>query len=77
LDNFFEQIAKAVTGVDIAVGILKAVCFGFIITVTSLNHGFSIKGQITDIPVGTSKAAVESVVYCLISNIIISLIFYM
>ena len=77
LDNFFEQIAKAVTGVDIAVGIVKAVCFGFIITVTSLNHGFSIKRQITDIPAGTSKAAVDSVVYCLISNIIISIIFYM
>ncbi len=77
IDNFFQQIAKAITGTDIAVGIVKAVCFGFIITVTSLNHGFSIKKQITDIPVGTSKAAVESVVYCLISNVIISAIFYL
>jgi phospholipid/cholesterol/gamma-HCH transport system permease protein len=77
IDNFFQQIAKAITGTDIAVGIVKAVCFGFIITVTSLNHGFSKKKQITDIPVGASRAAVESVVYCLISNVIISTIFYL
>ena len=77
VDNFFEQIAKAISGVDIAVGIVKAVCFGFIITVTSLNQGFRIKKRITDIPVGTSKAAVESVVYCLIGNVVISAIFYL
>lgn len=77
VDNFFQQIAKAITGVDIAVGMVKAVCFGFIITVTSLSRGFEIKKQITDIPVGTSKAAVESAVYCLISNVIISGIFYL
>jgi len=75
--TLFQQIAKAITGTDIAVGIVKAVCFGFIITVTSLNHGFSKKKQITDIPVGASRAAVESVVYCLISNVIISTIFYL
>lgn len=77
MENFLAQIAKAITGADIAVGIVKAVCFGVIITVISLSHGFNIKKQITDIPVGTSKAAVESVIYCLISNIFISAIFYM
>lgn len=77
MENFLPQIAKAITGADIAVGIVKAVCFGVIITVISLSHGFNIKKQITDIPVGTSKAAVESVIYCLISNIFISAIFYM
>jgi phospholipid/cholesterol/gamma-HCH transport system permease protein len=77
VDNFFQQIAKALTSADIVVGIVKAVCFGFIITVTSLNHGFGIKRQITDIPVGTSKAAVESIIYCMVSSVIISAIFYL
>ena len=77
MENFLAQIAKAITGADIAVGIVKAICFGIIITVISLSHGFKIKKQITDIPVATSKAAVESVIYCLISNIFISAIFYM
>ena len=77
MENFLAQLAKAITGADIAVGIVKAVCFGVIITVISLSHGFNIKKQITDIPVATSKAAVESVIYCLLSNIFISAIFYM
>jgi phospholipid/cholesterol/gamma-HCH transport system permease protein len=77
MENFLAQIAKAITGADLAVGIVKAVCFGFIITVISLSHGFNIKKQITNIPVGTSRAAVESVIYCLISNVFISAIFYM
>jgi phospholipid/cholesterol/gamma-HCH transport system permease protein len=77
MENFLAQIAKAITGADLAVGIVKAVCFGVIITVISLSHGFNIKKQITDIPVGTSRAAVESVIYCLISNVFISAIFYM
>jgi len=77
IDNFLTQIAKSISGADIAVGIVKAICFGIIITVTSLNHGFKIKKQVTDIPVGTSRAALESVFYCLVSNIIISIIFYM
>lgn len=77
IENFLPQIAKSISGTDIAVGIVKAICFGIIITVTSLNHGFGIKKQVTEIPVGTSRAALESVFYCLVSNIIISAIFYM
>lgn len=77
MGNFLGQIGKAITGADIAVGIVKAISFGIIITVTSLNRGFRIKKQFTDIPVGTSRAAIECVVYCLVSNIIISAIFYM
>ncbi|RZB36934.1 MAG: phospholipid/cholesterol/gamma-HCH transport system permease protein [Desulfobacteraceae bacterium Eth-SRB2] len=77
IDSFLTQIAKSISGTDIAVGIVKAICFGIIITVTSLTHGFKIKKQVTEIPVGTSRAALESVFYCLVGNIIISAIFYM
>jgi phospholipid/cholesterol/gamma-HCH transport system permease protein len=77
MGNFIGQIGKAITGADIVVGIVKAICFGIVITVTSLTHGFKIKKLITDIPSGTSKAAVESVIYCLLSSILISTLFYM
>lgn len=76
LGDFLGQIAKSITGADIAVGIVKALCFGVIITVTSLIHGFRIRHNITEIPMGTSRAAIESVVLCLIGNIFISGIFY-
>jgi phospholipid/cholesterol/gamma-HCH transport system permease protein len=76
MGNFIEQVGNAITVADIAVGIVKAICFGVIITVTSLSHGFKIKRDITEIPVGTTRAAIESVIYCLIANIFISALFY-
>jgi phospholipid/cholesterol/gamma-HCH transport system permease protein len=77
MGDFLGQIGKSITVADITVGIVKALSFGVIITVTSLNQGFKIQNNITEIPQGTSKAAIESVILCLIGNIIISAIYYM
>ena len=76
LENFLEETGKAISGIDITVGIVKAIFFGFTITVTSLYRGFRVKKSFTDIPPETSKAAVECLLYCLFINIIISVIFY-
>ncbi|MGD9212745.1 MAG: ABC transporter permease [Desulfobacteraceae bacterium] len=77
LGNFLSQISKAITATDIWIGILKAVCFGFTITVISLYHGFGIQRQITYIPMATSRASVECFLYCLIVDIFISTLFYL
>jgi len=76
MGNFLSQIAKAITLADIVVGIIKAICFGITITATALFHGFSIQKLITGIPVATSRAAVESFFFCLVINVIISILFY-
>lgn len=76
VEGFFQQIAKGVLGADIAVGILKGIFFGVTITVTCLYHGLARKSQITQMPVATSRAAVDCFFYCLVINIFISFIFY-
>ena len=76
LGNFLSQIAKAVSATDIWVGFFKAVCFGFLITVISLYHGFRTHQQITRIPMATSRSSVECFLYCLIVDIFISMLFY-
>jgi phospholipid/cholesterol/gamma-HCH transport system permease protein len=76
MGNFLTQIAKAITGSDIAVGIVKAVFFGITITATCLYHGFETKKQVTMIPVKTSKASVECFFFCLVLNVGISILFY-
>ncbi len=76
VENFLEEIGKALSGTDITVGIVKAIFFGFTITVTTLYRGFRAKRAITEIPPETSKAAVECFLYCLFINTIISIIFY-
>jgi len=77
MENFLEEVGKAISGIDITVGIVKAIFFGFTITVTSLYRGFRVKKTITKIPPATSKAAIECLLYCLFINIIISVIFYL
>jgi phospholipid/cholesterol/gamma-HCH transport system permease protein len=76
MGNLLSQIGKAITPIDITVGIFKAVCFGITITVTCLYHGFSKIKHITKLPSITSGAAVECFFYCLIINVIISVVFY-
>jgi phospholipid/cholesterol/gamma-HCH transport system permease protein len=75
--NFLQQIAKAITFSDIAVGTFKAIMFGITITVTCLYRGFEMKRRITDVPVATSRSAVECFLYCLVINAFISIIFYL
>jgi len=77
LGNFLKQIAGAVTVSGIAVGLIKAVCFGITITVTSTYHGLRVGRYITEIPVAASRAAVECFFYCLVINVIISGLFYL
>jgi phospholipid/cholesterol/gamma-HCH transport system permease protein len=76
VEGFFQQIAKGVMATDIVVGLLKGILFGVTITVTCLYHGFTHKEQITQVPVATSRAAVDCFLYCLVINIFISFIFY-
>ena len=75
--NFLRQIAGAVTVSGIVVGLLKAVCFGITITVTSTYHGLKVGRHITEIPVAASRAAVECFFYCLVINVTISALFYL
>jgi phospholipid/cholesterol/gamma-HCH transport system permease protein len=77
MNDFLSQIGKAVTTLDIVASLLKALCFGAIITVNSLYRGLESKRQITEIPRATSQAAMESFLYCLAANIVISAVFYL
>lgn len=77
MNDFLAQIGKAITTKDIAASLLKAVCFGAIITVTSLYRGLKSRQQITEIPRVTSRAAMECFLYCLSANIAISIVFYL
>jgi phospholipid/cholesterol/gamma-HCH transport system permease protein len=76
VEGFFQQIARNMVGSDIIVGMLKGFFFGITISVTSLYHGLTPKNQITQVPVATSRAAVDCFFYCLVINIFISFLFY-
>ena len=74
--NFLSDIGSAITGADIIVGLVKALCFGVVISVVTLYHGFQAQKRITVIPKITSTAAIECFFYCIVINIFISGLFY-
>jgi phospholipid/cholesterol/gamma-HCH transport system permease protein len=76
VNNYLSQMAEAITGADIVVGIVKALCFGVVISVITLYHGFDAQKRITSIPKLTSTAAIECFFYCIFINLFISGIFY-
>lgn len=74
--NFLNSVARSITGVDIIVGLLKVVFFGAIISLVSVFRGFSVREAITEVPPAASKSAVESFLFCLVFNVMVSGIFY-
>ncbi|MBW1742564.1 MAG: ABC transporter permease [Deltaproteobacteria bacterium] len=76
VENFLEELGKALSQTDITVGIVKGIFFGFIITGTSLYRGFHAEKSFTEIPQEASRAAVDCLMYCVFINVVISVIFY-
>lgn len=76
LSDFLNNVAKAITGADIIVGLIKVVFFGTIISLISVFRGFSVREAITEVPPAASKSAVECFLLCLIFNVMVSGIFY-
>ncbi len=76
LDNYFDQIGKAISIDDVFVGIIKAISFGIIISNISLYHGLKSKKRITQIPVVVSKTSLNCFFYCLLMNLFVSGLFF-
>lgn len=74
---FLLEVARAVSGTDLVVSLLKALLFGLIITVVSLFHGYTTVRKVSRIPVSVSKAAVESFFVCMVVNAFVSIVFYL
>ncbi len=75
--DFIEILGESITRWDFAVGLLKGLFFGVTIAVVSLLRGFSARDAITEVPQVTSRAAVQALLYCVIFDVVISVIFYM
>lgn len=75
LSIFLAMIGKAISITDVFVVFAKAVTFGILISTICMYRGFEAKNSITEVPIKTSKAAVECFFYCLVLNIIISILF--
>ncbi len=76
LQQFLYQIAKAITGTDIIVVLMKAVFFGMGISVISIHQGLIVERGMTEVPVVTSQGAMACLIFCVVVNVILFAAFF-
>jgi phospholipid/cholesterol/gamma-HCH transport system permease protein len=72
----FKDLILTVDYRDVIISMLKAFCFGWVIAIVNCTHGLSVKRSFTEIPQVTTTGVVNSIVFCFIINIFVSLFVY-
>jgi len=75
LSALLYDMAVALNPSDFMMVLAKGVAFGLVISVTCLYNGFQAQGAITNIPPRVSRAMVDSLLHCVLANIVISAAF--
>ncbi|MBI4833638.1 MAG: ABC transporter permease [Planctomycetes bacterium] len=72
----FKDLLLTVDYRDIIISMLKAFLFGWVIAIVNCSHGLSVKRSFTEIPQVTTTGVVNSIIFCFVINIFISLYVY-
>jgi phospholipid/cholesterol/gamma-HCH transport system permease protein len=72
LENFFAAIKVN----DIAISVIKSICFGVSISIISIIKGFAVERSSTEIPVAGLRAVGACLVWCILIDIILSALYY-
>lgn len=76
LYNFFNSLILALTVQDIFICLLKSLSFGLIISLISCYHGLAVKISPTEIPQQTTRAIVNSIIFTIILNGMLTVLIY-
>ena len=74
--GYVEGIEKALSVADIVITVVKSALFGLTIVAICCHHGLSVVSDTTEVPQQTSRAMLNTVVACLVLDIIVSIWFY-
>ena len=61
---------------DIYISLFKAFIFGILISLVCATQGYETKGGAKDVGISTTKAAIKSTIYLLITDLLINIVFY-
>jgi phospholipid/cholesterol/gamma-HCH transport system permease protein len=76
--NFYlDSIANAIAAEDLWLFLLKNIFSGMIIFVVCCYQGLSVKRSPTEVPVATTQAVVNSIIYVVIFNLSVTSLFYL
>lgn len=74
---YSDSVARAFAFEDMFLFILKNVFSGVIIFVVCCYQGLSVKRSPTEVPVVTTQAVVNSIIYVVVFNLIVTALFYL
>lgn len=74
--NYIDSVKNGMAVKDVFISLLKACIFGGIIAITSSSIGYKTKGGAIDVGNATTKAVVWSFVLVVVTDFLISLMFY-
>ena len=74
---YYDSLARAIAAEDIWLFLLKNIFSGVIIFVVSCHQGLSVKHSHTEVPVVTTQAVVDSIIYVVVFNMSITSLFYL
>ena len=74
---YFTNLLESLTLSDVFISIIKSIGFGMIISIVAIAHGFSVERASTEIPIAGLKSVGASFGWCIVLNVILSVIYYM
>jgi phospholipid/cholesterol/gamma-HCH transport system permease protein len=73
---YFGNLLNYLTLHDMAISAIKSIAFGMIISVTAITRGIAVDRANTEIPVAGLKAVSNSFVWCILTDILLSALYY-
>jgi phospholipid/cholesterol/gamma-HCH transport system permease protein len=74
---FADAVVKALSSTDVLVTAFKSALFGAIVAAIGCHHGMAVGGSPTEVPQQTTKAMINSVTLCLVSDLLITFAAYL
>lgn len=75
--EYFRNLLSSMQVVDIVSSLIKSLVFGIIISFVAIYQGFKVQRASTEIPQIAIKAVGQGVVWCIVADAIITLIYYL
>ena len=76
ITDYFQNLLDTITFSDIMISLLKSIVFGIVISVVATYNAFNVKVSATEIPQAVIKAVGQGFVFCIVANVVITLIYY-
>jgi phospholipid/cholesterol/gamma-HCH transport system permease protein len=73
---YFDNLLQHLAFSDILISIVKSISFGMIIAIVAIIQGFSVERASTEIPVAGLKAVGYSFAWCILLDILLSVLYY-